>query len=600
MKIALPVILLAVILGSSVEAQEQNRTGSFAPRDNVSHNTVSKSAREHARRLHREGVRYGRAKLFRQAAASFKKAIELDPFYADAYHGLGQAYFDLRRWREAIEAWEQVIQLDPDDQTYRKLSDARSMQRADQKREEKSAKSKATPVTETVVPHRKATFSPAGTDPKMAGRGGGPLELSSKPETAGAEPRIASGQSNLTSVQNDKSKQLGQSGANRPGFITPRKSPRLPTILTRSRPGPMPEELVLSASFNSSAIRVGMEQPPAFPILVRGNGLFRVNTEARAEAVSDNSSGAKGSLPVLRISFPQANAVDRNLMMEPAFLPSLEEETLNRSGDSELLAMAAPPPLEPLPATEEQKPVDLTRLYQVGVGDILDVRLRDAPFSDSTLFTVTATGFLEHPMLSHPLRVVGLTTDEISQRVATDLKNRAISENPEVLVGVREYVSHTIIVSGLVKDPGTKVLRREAIPLYVVLADAQPLPEAGRVVIVSNDTREPRVINLDNAPAADHLVRPGDVVTVQPSPKEFIYIGGEVKLPGEKFYREGLTLTQAILAAGGLNNKGKEVQIARENELGLLTVSRYKLKDINAGKVADPAVRSGDRITVTN
>ena len=40
--------------------------------------------------------------------------------------------------------------------------------------------------------------------------------------------------------------------------------------------------------------------------------------------------------------------------------------------------------------------------------------------------------------------------------------------------------SHTILVSGLVKEPGPRIIKREAIPLYVVVADAQTLPEAGQ------------------------------------------------------------------------------------------------------------------------
>ena len=188
--------------------------------------------------------------------------------------------------------------------------------------------------------------------------------------------------------------------------------------------------------------------------------------------------------------------------------------------------------------------------------------------------------------------------DEISTRLESELKRRALIENPKVSVGVRDYASHTILVSGLVRDSGTKILRREAIPLYVVIADAQPLPEAARVTVVRNESNETFEIELGHASDMNLLVRPGDVITLLPNVTQFVYIGGEVKLPGEKTYRRGLTLTQAIISAGGVTPKAKEARLGRDDGKGFLVVTRYKLKEIESGKVQDPLVKPGDRITI--
>jgi len=195
------------------------------------------------------------------------------------------------------------------------------------------------------------------------------------------------------------------------------------------------------------------------------------------------------------------------------------------------------------------------------------------------------------------LPVTGLTVEEISARIENDLKRRSPTKNPNVSVGVHEYVSHTILVSGLVKEPGTKILQREAIPLYVVVADAQPLPEAGRVTVLRNESNESFVIDLSEPSEMKMLVRRGDVITLQQNPTQFFYLGGEIKSPGEKSFRRGLTLTQAIIAAGGLTKNAKEARLARENGNGFLVVNRYKLKDIDSGKVPDPVIQPGDRIT---
>jgi protein involved in polysaccharide export with SLBB domain len=190
--------------------------------------------------------------------------------------------------------------------------------------------------------------------------------------------------------------------------------------------------------------------------------------------------------------------------------------------------------------------------------------------------------------------------EEISTAFAADLKRRALSESPNVSVAVRDYASHTILVSGLVKDSGTKVLRREAIPLYVVVADAQPLPEAARVTVVRSEANESYDIDLSQPSEMNLLVRPGDVISLQANATQFLYVGGEVKSPGEKTYRRGLTLTQVILAAGGVTPKGKEARLGRDDGHGFLTVTRLKLKEIETGKIPDPLVRPGDRITIVN
>ena len=250
----------------------------------------------------------------------------------------------------------------------------------------------------------------------------------------------------------------------------------------------------------------------------------------------------------------------------------------------------------PVARTEE---TPLTKIYRVGPNDVLDIRLNDSSQQQSTLYTVTAAGLLEHPLLSEPMPVAGLTVEEIGSRIGADLQRRAIIEDAKAVVGVRDYASHTVLVSGLVKDSGTKVLRREAIPLYVVVADAQPLPEAAKVTVVRGSDGN-QIFNIDLNRTADmnFLVRSGDVITVHPGAIQFIYIAGEIKSPGEKTFRRGLTLMQVILAAGGVGPKAKVAEIARSNENGFLVPTRFQLKDIAAGKAADPEVKPGDRISI--
>jgi protein involved in polysaccharide export with SLBB domain len=367
-----------------------------------------------AKRLYDEGVKNGRAGLFKEAANNFEQALKLKPDYADAYLSLGHAYYDLRLWDQAIESLNRGLALKPKDQeSINRLAHARLM---------------------------------------------------SERETG---------------------------------------SPEKSSLAANDKP--------------------------------------------------DQADGSRASLS----SKPRSTAISK-------------------------------------PANDSA----LTKVYRVGPGDVLDVRLSDAVSAQPTLFTVTPAGLLEHPDLSAPLLSSGLTVEEITARLEDELKRRSSVKNPNVSVAVSEYVSHTILVSGLVKEPGTKILKREGIPLYVVVADAQPLPEAGRVTVLRNESNESHLINLLEPSEMNMLVRRGDVITLQANPTEFFYVGGEVKSPGEKSFRRGLTLTQAIIAAGGLTRNSKEARLARDNGKGFLVVSLYKLKDIDSGKVPDPLIQPGDRITI--
>jgi len=253
------------------------------------------------------------------------------------------------------------------------------------------------------------------------------------------------------------------------------------------------------------------------------------------------------------------------------------------------------------PGTGDSSPASaasLTKLYRVGPGDVLAVKV-GAATTDPLLITVDSHGILTRPNFAESVKVNGLTVDDISAQLEKALMHGSTNRVP-VSVEIHEYVSHVIMVGGLVKEPGPKILRREAIPLYVVITDAQTLPEAERVIVMRHESNQTFTIDLTQPSEMNLLVRPGDVVTLQANPKEFFYMSGEVKTPGEHLFRRGLTLTQAIMIGGGLVGKPKEVHIARNDAGGFLVVTRYQLKDIESGKVQDPLVQAGDRITISN
>ena len=431
-----------VVLAQTASNYADNPRGS-----GTAERTATPEAKAEAKRLYKEGVKYGLAGLFPQAVQILERSVSLDPQNADAHFALGHAYYDLKQYRNAIESFKKVVELDPKD----------------------------------------------------------------------AEARDRLGLARAMLWEQDNARLTAQRQRSAP------------------KPQPVAEQVAMTA-----------KNPPPAPART---------PDKAAEKVAEKAP----EKPPEKVS----------------------EQAVDTSDDVNAAANELP----------------LTKIYRVGPNDVLDIRINDSA-AQSTLFTITASGLLEHPMLAEPLAAGGLTTDEIGSRLESEIKRRALLENPKVSVGVRDYASHTILVSGLVKDSGTKILRREAIPLYVVVADAQPLPEAAHVTVLRNETNQTFDVELAESSEMNLLVRTGDVITLHPNVTQFLYIGGEVKAPGEKTYRRGLTLTQALIAAGGVTPKAKEARLGRDDGKGFLVVTRYKLKEIESGKVQDPAVKPGDRITI--
>ncbi|HLL71861.1 MAG TPA: hypothetical protein VK363_10535, partial [Pyrinomonadaceae bacterium] len=143
--------------------------------------------------------------------------------------------------------------------------------------------------------------------------------------------------------------------------------------------------------------------------------------------------------------------------------------------------------------------------------------------------------------------------------------------------------------------------RREAVPLYVVLSEANPRAEAGRAVIISRATGQSKTIDLSDSVALNELISHGDIINIVARPQEFFYIGGQINAPGQKDFHPGMTLTQAILASGGVARSGGSkvrVAVSRQGADGRLVATEYLLNDIETGQIPDPRLQAGDRVEV--
>lgn len=372
--------------------------------------------------------------------------------------------------------------------------------------------------------------------------------------------------------------------------------------------------LVMTASAQVKSVVAANNQPVSKPVSDQGT-----STATRARVLRpDPNSGSTTAKPVSVVTpqnqaktdfnnHSEANRFRRTTTTAAPTAESSNKTTANASriGHSSLKpagganktaptitssAMAAPVPTA----------MGATQIYRVGAGDVLDIQLAQNTGRNSTLFTVLDDGVLEYPLAGNPIVVGGMTTAEIATLLRQRIK---IFENPSVKVDVRDFASHTISISGLVAAPGTKILRREAMPLYAMLAEALVLPEAGRVTI-TREGQAPMVVDLKNGNASATLVVPGDsikVVGAPAAPTEFFFVGGEINSPGQKPFHSGLTLTQAILASGGTKaSAGAKVKVSRQGGDGRLATEEFNLRKIQSGKAPDPVLQKGDRIEITD
>lgn len=462
------------------------------------------------------GMSHYQSKRFKDAVEAFQQSIRLGSVEPKTYYNLGQSYYSLSRYREARESYKKAVRVKPDwaeahyqlGWMYHVLGD-------------KDASQSQYKILQTLDPMMAEKFQ----------------KLLIEDEVTASAAR-----NNATRKNTAGAKDAAQASAT-PAATPDKTTTASPTANASSPSVPVPDAT----------------NQPAVP------------TETSSNSNGNDSNPATGA---------DGNSV--NTGASSAGTPAKDETA------------ASEPAAEPVAASSEQPP---TNIYRVGVGDVLDVRVLNTPTSRSTLFTVMSGGLIEYPLTGGTFSVAGLTTDEIGARLSAELKRRGLGESAQVVVGVRDYTSHAVFVSGLVNYPGTKILRREAVPLYVLIAEAQLRPDAGRAVIMRasesiplNDLTDPASLNV--------LVKPGDVITISARQQQYYFIGGRISSPGQKIHQPGLTLIQAILAAGGLSRSQDTVEISREEADGRLTTKKYVLKEIKSGKIPDPRIQPGDRIEV--
>lgn len=152
------------------------------------------------------------------------------------------------------------------------------------------------------------------------------------------------------------------------------------------------------------------------------------------------------------------------------------------------------------------------------------------------------------------VRVAGLTTPEVEQRIVAQLAGKAIE--PQVLVTVPQGLSNSVTVLGEVTN-GARVplsVRGERILDVLAMAGGVRAPTHETFIALQRNGTSVAVPmqRIVANPSENIFAQPRDVITVVRDPQTFSIFGATGRNAVVPFEAAGITLEQALAKAGGL------------------------------------------------
>jgi polysaccharide biosynthesis/export protein len=257
--------------------------------------------------------------------------------------------------------------------------------------------------------------------------------------------------------------------------------------------------------------------------------------------------------------------------------------------------------------------------YVIGSGDLLGVEVFDVP-ELSREVRVNETGFISLPLIPVKVRVAGLTTFQLQDKLEELLQTNGLVTTPQVSVILKEQHSQPITIIGAVKNATVIQAVRRTTLLQVLSQAGGVSDDAGSTVIITRPSSMPT--GAEDSDAAKVSSEPqtftislsdllesgnstfnipvlgGDVVSVPRA--GIIYVVGAVNHPGGfamQNDRDRMTTLKILSLAGGTTNsaKTKEAVILRKNpQTGKRDEVPVNLKKVLDLKTEDVMLQQSD------
>jgi polysaccharide export outer membrane protein len=243
----------------------------------------------------------------------------------------------------------------------------------------------------------------------------------------------------------------------------------------------------------------------------------------------------------------------------------------------------------PAPSQAQQQPAAAPAVpaqYRLSQGDIVRITVFQNP--DLSIETrINESGAISYPLLGN-VTLSGMTISDAEQRIARGLRDGNFVRQPQVTINITQVRGNQVSVLGHVGRPGRYPLETGEVRLTDLLATAGGVTPTGSDIVVVTGTRKGQPFRTEielptvfapNRRGADLMLENGDVVFVERAPT--IYMYGEVQRPGALRLERGMTVMQALAAAGGLNQRGtlRGMRVTRKDEAGRTRDVELKLTD---------------------
>lgn len=239
--------------------------------------------------------------------------------------------------------------------------------------------------------------------------------------------------------------------------------------------------------------------------------------------------------------------------------------------------------------------------YAIVIGDKLDVKVVGEQ-DLSVSVAVRPDGKITYPHVGEVL-AAGLTPLQLAAKLTAELKS--IVRKPDVTVTVLEGTNNKVYVIGSGVKPTCFELTTNKTLLQILASiDDLSLADLDQGSLVRENVtliKGFKELYQDGDVSRNQLLEGGDVVILPVLKDRFVYVTGAVSEPKTLPYREGMTVLDAIMDAGGFtkfaNKNDTKVVRKTDGKQEVLKVKGKRLLE-NGDTSQNIALRRGDMVIV--